>query len=83
MRNMRKLVIGSLLIVLFSYNQVSAQRIPVPDTVSQNEKLYHLGRTWSEIKYNFVNMDQVNFDIDSLYRAYIPKIKKVEYDENV
>ena len=80
MKYIFKILIGSFLIVLFSYNQVSAQRIPVPDTVSQNEKLYHLGRMWSEIKYNFVNMDQVNFDIDSLYRAYIPKIKNTKND---
>lgn len=78
MRNIFKFLVISFLMVLSSCTVVYSQQIP--DTVSQDEKLYHLGRMWSEIKYNFVNMDQVDFDIDSLYRAYIPKIKNTKND---
>jgi len=78
MRNIFKFLVISFLIVLSSCTVVYSQQIP--DTVSQDEKLYHLGRMWSEIKYNFVNMDQVDVDIDSLYRTYIPKIRNTKND---
>lgn len=35
-----------------------------------------------EIKYNFVHIDQVNFDIDSLYRATMRRVLKTENDQD-
>lgn len=54
----------------------------IPNSISENEKLFQLGRLWCEVKYNFVNIDQICFDWDSLYKAYIPLVKNTinDYD---
>ncbi|MDR1984928.1 MAG: hypothetical protein LBQ28_08915 [Prevotellaceae bacterium] len=43
------------------------------NTLSDDEKLYALSLFWSEAKYNFAFIDKLKFDLDSLYKAYIPK----------
>lgn len=56
-----------------SKNLVTAFR----PNLSAEEKLAGLSKFWSEAKYNFVNFDLVPaLDIDSLYMAYIPKVRK-------
>ena len=35
---------------------------------SLEDKVYGLSLLWSEVKYNFVNIDRLDFDVDSLYR---------------
>lgn len=52
----------------------------IPNTISEDEKLFHLSRLWSEAKYNFVNIDQIDFNWDSLYYEYIPLIKRTSND---
>ncbi len=52
----------------------------LPNKITQNEKIYYLSLFWSEVKYNFVNMDNINFSLDSLYQAYIPKVIKTKND---
>jgi len=42
--------------------------------ITLNEKIVGLSKLWSEIKYNFVNIDQVSFDVDSLYSEYIERV---------
>src|SRR5450759_3188523 len=39
----------------------------LPNKITNTEKVYWLGQIWSEIKYNFVNIDRIKFDLDSLY----------------
>ena len=46
----------------------------IPNTLSDQEKLYALSLFWSEVKYNFAFIEKIKFDIDSLYKSYIPKI---------
>lgn len=46
----------------------------LPNNISDEEKLFWLSQIWSEIKYNFVNIDQLTFDLDSLYKALIPEV---------
>lgn len=46
----------------------------LPDKISKEDKLYWLSQIWSETKYNFVNMDQLTLNFDSLYKAYIPEV---------
>jgi C-terminal processing protease CtpA/Prc len=48
--------------------------------ISEQERIFNFSKVWSEIKYNFVNMDKINFDIDSLYNAYIPEMLKAPTD---
>lgn len=46
----------------------------LPNSISDEEKLYWLSQIWSETKYNFVNIDQLTFDLDSLYKTLIPEV---------
>jgi C-terminal processing protease CtpA/Prc len=56
-----------------------------PNTISMKDKLLALSMFWSEVRYNFVFYDQLTFDWDSLYQAYIPLVMEtknnVEFDE--
>jgi hypothetical protein len=52
----------------------------LPDKITNNEKVYWLGQIWSEIKYNFVNIDKLKFDLDSLYKSYIPLVLNTKND---
>jgi hypothetical protein len=51
-----------------------------PDSILLQDKIYTLSTIWSEIKYNFVNIDHLKFDPDSLYKATIPKIIATKND---
>lgn len=42
------------------------------DSLTETERMYGLSKVWSEAKYNFVYMDKVAIDWDSLYQATIP-----------
>ena len=46
----------------------------IPSTLSEQEKIYALSLFWSEAKYNFAFIEKIKFDLDSLYKSYIPKI---------
>jgi hypothetical protein len=46
----------------------------IPNTLTNIEKLYALALFWSEAKYNFAFIDKLDFDLDSLYKAFIPKV---------
>lgn len=52
----------------------------LPDIITDEEKLFWLSQIWSEIKYNFVNIDQLTFDLDSLYRTLIPEVLSTTND---
>ncbi len=51
-----------------------------PDSISLGDKVYTLSTIWSEIKYNFVNIDHLKFNPDSLYKATIPLIIATKND---
>jgi C-terminal processing protease CtpA/Prc len=38
------------------------------------DKIYGLSTVWQEVNYNFVFLDRLEFDFDSLYKAYIPRV---------
>jgi len=67
------------LIVFFLLVEI-CQGQQIGNTISSKEKIFHLSTLWSELKYNYVNMDHVSFDIDSLYSAYIPRIIETNND---
>lgn len=52
----------------------------LPDRITGNEKVYWLSQLWSETKYNFVNIDRITFDLDSLYKSYIPAVLSTRND---
>ena len=52
----------------------------LPNKISNEEKLYWLSQIWSETKYNFVNTDRLKFDLDSLYKSFIPLVSDTKND---
>lgn len=44
------------------------------------DKIYGLSLLWSEIKYNFVNIDRLDFDVDSLYRETMKRVLTTKND---
>lgn len=49
---------------------------PYQPNIPENEKIAGLSKLWSEIKYNFANLDLAkDVNIDSLYFAYLPKVR--------
>ena len=60
-----------LLLLLFIYLPISLESQSFKDVISTEEKIYGLSKVWSEITYNFAFIDQVSFDVDSLYKQSI------------
>jgi C-terminal processing protease CtpA/Prc len=65
-----KILIVYLILLLIS-NNASAQSTD-RSSLTEAERLYGLSKVWSEAKYNFVFMDKVKVNWDSLYQATIP-----------
>lgn len=54
---------------------MSAQTVsPMPSVNTLEDKVYGLSLLWSEMKYNFVNIDRLDFDLDSLYRETMKRV---------
>lgn len=64
--------------------RASAQDLSTPDALPRIntplEKIETLSRLWSEVKYNFVNIDRIAFDIDSLYRTSLDRVMRTTND---
>ena len=58
----------------------SVQISTLPKINNTEDKVFGLSKIWSEIKYNFVNIDKVNFDIDSLYQSTLTRILLTKND---
>lgn len=63
----------TVLIVLLSVSflakaQEGSGPAEAPAKYTLEDKIYALSLLWSEIKYNFANIDLLEFDLDSLYR---------------
>lgn len=52
----------------------------LPDKITKSQKIYWLSQMWSEIKYNFVNVDRLHLNLDSLYNSYIPLVQGTKND---
>ncbi len=52
----------------------------LPDKITNEEKVYWLSQIWSEAKYNFVNIDRLKFDLDSLYKSFISPVLATRND---
>ncbi len=58
------------------YSERWNKTFPFKTDLTEAEKLQGLSICWAEAKYNFANFDQIpSLDWDSLYLAYIPKVK--------
>lgn len=50
------------------------------ESLTKEDRLFALSVFWSEVKYNFAQIDKISFNIDSLYRSYIPKVIAAKND---
>lgn len=61
--------------------QVNAQEPTEMNRISAEQKVYELSMLWKEMSYNFGNIDNCHgLDVDSLYRAFIPKVVETKDD---
>lgn len=51
---------------------------PFANKLSQEDRLAGLGLLWSEAKFNFANFDLYPVNLDSLYKAFIPRVLAAE-----
>lgn len=68
---------STTLCFLWLFVAISAAQNPAPDSLHLNtlaDKVYGLSLLWSELKYNFVHIDRLDFDIDSLYVETLEKV---------
>jgi C-terminal processing protease CtpA/Prc len=60
---------------------VSIAHSQVPNTLSNEDKVYGLSKFWQEVNYNFVYLERINRSTwDSTYRALITAVQKTEND---
>lgn len=75
--------IFALLFICLSYglnatSQTTDKKLESVNTLE--DKIYGLSLLWSEIKYNFVHIDRLNLDVDSLYRATMSRVVETKND---
>lgn len=52
----------------------------LPSKYTSAEKIYAFSTVWSELKYNFVHIDRIDFNPDSLYLSYLPHVLDTQND---
>ena len=66
------------ILLICSANLVCAQ---IPNTISNEEKIYGLSKFWQEVNYNFVYLSKVDKQAwDSLYLASIKEVQTTKND---
>lgn len=69
------------LVLMGVFLQISAQEPTEINRIPVEQKVYELSVLWKELSYNFGNIDNCpRLDMDSLYRAYIPKVTETKDD---
>lgn len=68
------------LVNIRSKNVIDSDSILYPSVNTPTDKIIGLSTIWSEIKYNFVNIDRIDFNIDSLYEITLPKVLSTTND---
>lgn len=76
---MKRFVFFVLAIISFSMEIFSQNKIDRSINTLE-EKIYGLSLIWSEVKYNFVNIDNLDFDLDSLYRETMKRVIETQDD---
>ena len=72
-----------LLFIIYRYLfpiDVFSQNLPNKSINTVEDKIYGLSLLWSEVKYNFVNIDNLDFDLDSLYRETMKRVIDTQDD---
>ena len=76
---MKRFVFFVLAIISFSM-EIFSQNKTDRSINTLEEKIYGLSLIWSEVKYNFVNIDNLDFDLDSLYRETMKRVIETQDD---
>lgn len=66
------LVFCLVLFIMIPVSILAQSKIKSINTLE--DKIYGLSLLWSEVKYNFVNIDRLDFDLDSLYRETMKRV---------
>jgi C-terminal processing protease CtpA/Prc len=74
---MRKIIFLFLITVLLS---CKSKQIGYPNTLSVSDKIFGLSKFWQEVNYNFVYLDRLTFNLDSVYKTFIPKVLNTKND---
>lgn len=69
-----------IITAVLPYLSVFPQTISEKSINTLEDKIYGLSLLWSEVKYNFVNIDRLDFDLDSLYRETMKRVIDTEDD---
>ncbi|MDN5350709.1 MAG: hypothetical protein PWQ54_2105 [Bacteroidales bacterium] len=62
----------------FNINIIGVNKLP--NNLEISDKLFYLSKIYSEAKFNFVNLDRLSFDIDSLFQTAIQKVLLTKND---
>ena len=69
------------LLVMAGGVKMHGQEASEINQISAEQKVYELSVLWKEMSYNFGNLDNCpGLDIDSLYRAFLPKVTETKDD---
>lgn len=71
-------VFGLVLFIMIPISIQAQSKIKSINTLE--DKIYGLSLLWSEVKYNFVNIDRLDFDLDSLYRETMKRVLNTKDD---
>lgn len=71
---MKKLLFACLALIIANIHLTGIASPRFTKRFTRDEKIEALSRVWSEIKYNFAFIDEIDFDMDSLYRATLPRV---------
>jgi len=69
---------SNILIILLILTTSTIQSQSIKDILTTEEKIYGLSTVWSEVTNNFVFLDKLDLDFDSLYKSTIPKVIKAK-----
>jgi len=71
---MRKIIV--FVILIFTTHSVFSQNLK--ENISVEDKIHKLSVLWKEVHYNFAFIDQLGFDLDSLYKESIKRAIKTK-----
>lgn len=80
MRKINLIICICFIVTLNAETMAQQKNKNVASVNTLEEKVYGLSILWSELKYNFVNIDRLNFNVDSLYIETIKKVLSTNND---
>lgn len=77
---MKRLWVFICLLTCIIFKLSAQENSAVRSVNTLEDKIYGLSLLWSEVKYNFVNIDHLDFNLDSLYRETMKRVINTKDD---